>query len=193
MSAGSGASNLGYSEISPLSNINGQYVNVDSTNYSGSFSSNEIPGLNGLPGLSGSKNNIDAAAGKVPGICLKGGAKKLKRKIKNITKHYKKMRRGSKKMRTLKSKLRKRMVSRKMHNKTMHNRRKTKRRRQRGGYSQFMNNMPMSQTYKLGGIDLSPADSALATPAPFTILPNSTNAIDGYNHFTGKGSESEGH
>ena len=193
MSAGSGASNLGYSEISPLSNINGQYVNVDSTNYSGSFSSNEIPGLNGLPGLSGSKNNIDAAAGKVPGICLKGGAKKLKRKIKNITKHYKKMRRGSKKMRTLKSKLRKRMASRKMHNKTMHNRRKTKRRRQRGGYSQFMNNMPMSQTYKLGGIDLSPADSALATPAPFTILPNSTNAIDGYNHFAGKGSESEGH
>ena len=103
------------------------------------------------------------------------------------------MRRGSKKMRTLKIKLRKRMASRKMHNKTMHNRRKTKRRRQRGGYSQFMNNMPMSQTYKLGGIDLSPADSALATPAPFTILPNSTNAIDGYNHFTGKGSESEGH
>ena len=52
---------------------------IEYPNYSGSFSSNEIPGL---PGLAGSKNNIDAAAGVVPGICLfKGGSKKLKRKI----------------------------------------------------------------------------------------------------------------
>ena len=80
MSAGSGASNLGYGEITPLSNVNGNYVNVHNTNNPISFGSNEIPGL---PGLSGSKSNIDAAAGIVPGICLyKGGAKKLKKKIK---------------------------------------------------------------------------------------------------------------
>ena len=76
MSAGSGASNLGYSNIVPLSNINGAYVNVDSSQSPTIFGSNEIPGL---PGLAGTKSNIDAAAGRVPGICLfKGGAKKLK-------------------------------------------------------------------------------------------------------------------
>ena len=77
MSAGSGASNLGYGNINPYNTS--PYVNGTSSNYSGSFSSNEIPGL---PGLAGSKSNIDAAAGIVPGICMyKGGAKKLKRKI----------------------------------------------------------------------------------------------------------------
>ena len=93
--SGSGASNLGYGNINPYSTS--PYVNGTSSTYSGSFSSNEIPGL---PGLAGSKSNIDAAAGIVPGICLfKGGAKKLKRKIKNITRQYKKMKAGSKKMR----------------------------------------------------------------------------------------------
>jgi hypothetical protein len=73
----SGASNLGYSNVIPLSNINNNYVNVHNTNNPSSFGSNEIPGL---PGLVGTKNNIDAAAGKAP--CLfKGGGKKLKRKI----------------------------------------------------------------------------------------------------------------
>ena len=108
--SGSGASNLGYSNIVPFSNVNGQYVNVGSTNNPANFGSNEIPGL---PGLAGAKSNIDAAAGKVPGICLfKGGSKGIKRKIKNITKHYKKMKAGSRKMNSLKLKLRRRMASR---------------------------------------------------------------------------------
>ena len=108
--SGSGASNLGYSNIVPLSNVNGQYVNVGSTNNPANFGSNEIPGL---PGLAGAKTNIDAAAGKVPGICLfKGGTKGLKRKIKNISKQYKKMKAGSKKMKSLKLKLRSRLASR---------------------------------------------------------------------------------
>jgi hypothetical protein len=86
MSAGSNASNLGYGNIAPFSNVNGRFVNIDNSHSPAMFSSNEIPGL---PGLAGAKNNVDAAAGYVPGICLKGGAKKLKRKIKNITKKYK--------------------------------------------------------------------------------------------------------
>ena len=86
MSAGSDASNLGYGNIVPFSNVNGKFVNVDNSHSPATFSSNEIPGL---PGLAGAKSNIDAAAGFVPGICFKGGAKKLKRKIKNITKKYK--------------------------------------------------------------------------------------------------------
>jgi len=86
MSAGSDASNLGYGNVVPFSNVNGKFVNIDNSHNPATFSSNEIPGL---PGLAGAKSNIDAAAGYVPGICLKGGAKKLKRKIKNITKKYK--------------------------------------------------------------------------------------------------------
>ena len=80
MSAGSGASNLGYGNNNPYNTS--PYVNGTSSNYSGSFSSNEIPGTppGPLPGLAGSKLNIDAAAGRVPGICMSGGAKNLKEK-----------------------------------------------------------------------------------------------------------------
>lgn len=111
MSAGSGASNIGYSNINPYSTS--PYVNGTSSNYAGGFGSNEIPGL---PGLAGAKNNIDAAAGVVPGICLfKGGAKKLKRKIKGITRHYKKMKTGSRKTRRFKRTIRRRLTRRKPH------------------------------------------------------------------------------
>jgi hypothetical protein len=81
MSAGSAASNLGYGNVNPYNNS--PYVNGTSSNYSGSFSSNEIPGTppGPLPGLAGAKSNVDAAAGKVPGICMNGGSKQLKKKI----------------------------------------------------------------------------------------------------------------
>jgi hypothetical protein len=212
MSAGSGASNLGYSEIAPLSNVNGQYVNVGSTNYSGSFSSNEIPGP---PGLSGAKSNIDAAAGRVPGICsFKGGAKKLKTKIKNITKQYKKMKGKSKKMKSLKNKLRRNLSSRQlsrgfMGGKTNRSRRnrsasrqlsrgfssgKTRRRnRQRGGYAQYQNNAPITPTYQVAGIPLSYDKLALANPPPVTLLANCTNCVDNYNHYENGGFSSKGH
>jgi len=101
MSAGSDASNLGYGNIAPFSNVNGKFVNIDNSHSPATFSSNEIPGL---PGLAGAKSNIDAAAGYVPGICLKGGAKKLKRKIKNITKKYKMK---NKKLKNIKKSLKK--------------------------------------------------------------------------------------
>ena len=81
MSAGSGASNLGYGNINPYNTS--PYVNGTSSNYSGNFSSNEISGTppGPLPGLAGAKSNIDAAMGIVPGICIQnGGAKKLKEK-----------------------------------------------------------------------------------------------------------------
>jgi hypothetical protein len=107
MSAGSGASNLGYGNVAPLSNINGGYVNVDNSQYAGRFGSNEISGTppGPLPGLAGTKSNIDAAAGIYPGTRLfNGGAKKLKRKIKNITKQYKRMKAGSRKIKSIKRK-----------------------------------------------------------------------------------------
>jgi len=193
MSAGSGASNLGYGNINPYNSS--PYVNGASSNYSGSFSSNEIPGL---PGLAGSKSNIDAAAGIVPGICMyKGGAKKLKRKIKNITKHYKKMKSGSRKMKSFKSKLRRRMASRSMARGRAGGKRTMRRRRsgsrQRGGYSQYQNNMPMTQTYQVAGINVPASQLALANPPPITVLPNCTNCVDNYNHYTNMGFPSRGH
>jgi hypothetical protein len=208
MSAGSGASNLGYGNITPLSNINGSYVNVDNSQYAGRFGSNEIPGTppGPLPGLAGAKSNVDAATGVVPGICLfKGGAKKLKRKIKNITKHYKRMKAGSKKIHRLKSMLKKRAASRKLARSLAGGRRRNisrkisrslaggRRRRQRGGYAQYQNNMPMTPTYQVAGINLPASQLGLANPPPITPLSNCVNCVDNYNHYTNMGFPSKGH
>jgi hypothetical protein len=190
--SGSGASNLGYGNISPFSNINGNYVNVDSSHSPATFGTNEIPGL---PGLAGAKSNIDAAAGKVPGICnFKGGAKLLKKKIKNITKKYKKMKAGSRKSKSFKKNLKKRMFSRTLARKfagvkkTKRNHR-SRSRKQRGGYSQYQNNQPFSLSYSLGGI-LPANQLALANPPPFKV---ENTAVDNYNHYTNRGFPSRGH
>ena len=179
MSAGSGASNLGYGNTAPLSNINGSYVNVDNSQYAGSFGSNEIPGTppGPLPGLAGAKSNIDAAASNVPGICLfKGGAKKLKRKIKNITRHYKRMKAGSRKIKSIKRKLKRRAVSRKLSRSIVRGRRRTYRRhRQRGGYAQYYNNFPDTPTYQVAGINLPASELALANPPPILTLTSLTH------------------
>ena len=198
--SGSGASNLGYGNIFPLSGVNGNYVNVGNTNNPISFGSNQIPGTMGLPGLSGAKNNVDAAAGIVPGICMNGGA--LKRKIKNITRKYRM--KSKRNLTTLKNRVRAR-YSRALalaKSKTGGKKRAVRRSRgrsrsrrsrsQRGGYSQYQNNLPMTQTYSLGGI-LDPKMSALASPPPYEVLPNCVNCVDNYSHFTGKGFPSAGH
>lgn len=184
MSAGSGASNLGYGNSAPLSNVNSQFVNKVSSNWAGSFSSNEVPGL---PGLAGAKSNVDAAAGIVPGI--KGGAKKLKRKIKNITKRYKRMKAGSKKMRSLKRKLRYRAASRRMARSLAGGRRRRSR-RQRGGYSQYQNNQPFSMGYSVGSANLPASQLALANPPP---IQSYNSAIDNLNAYTMRGFPSKGH
>lgn len=196
--SGSGASNLGYGNLNPYSTS--PYVNGTSSTYSGSFSSNEIPGL---PGLAGSKSNIDAAAGIVPGICLfKGGAKKLKRKIKNITRQYKKMKAGSKKMRRIQQRLRSRMASRSLarsfsggkKSRRVQRKRGSKRsKKQRGGYGQYQNNLPLTQTYQVAGIELPASELGLANPPPIRVLPNSTNCVDNYSRFTNTGFPSKGH
>ena len=205
MSAGSGASNLGYGKIAPLSNVNGGYVNVDSSNWPGRFGSNEIsgspPGI--FPqGLAGAKSNIDAAAGIVPGICVyKGGSKNLKRKIKNITKQYKKMKAGSRKMRSMKRRLMNKYRSRSMSRKVSRGfagGRKSSRafagaKRQRGGYAQYQNNLPMTPVYKVAGVNLPASQLGLANPPPYTVLPNSGQCTDNYNHYTMKGFPSRGH
>jgi hypothetical protein len=194
MSAGSGASNLGYSNISPNSNINSLFVNRDSSNWPG-FGSNEIQGTppGPLPGLAGAKSNVDAAAGISPGICLfKGGAKKLKRKIKNITKQYKRMKAGSRKIKSMKRHIRSRAVSR-SRSLTGERRHSRRHRRQRGGYSQYQNNMPMTPTYQVAGVNLPYNQLGRANPPPITTLSNCTNCVDNYNHYSNMGFPSKGH
>ena len=203
MSAGSAASNLGYANITPNSNINSNFVNKDNSHYSGGFGSNQIPGL---PGLAGAKYNVDAAAARVPGICMSGGAKKLKRKIKNITKRYKMPKKSMKRKasgmkRRIKASLSRAMSrTRNMSRARARSigvalaggRRKTRRRRQRGGYSQYQNNSPMTPTYSTGGV-LSASELGLANPVPYKVLDNCTNCVDNYNHFTNSGFPSRGH
>ena len=85
--SGTGASNLGYGNITPGSNINSTYVNVHNSHDPANFTSREI---SGFPGLSGSKWNVDAAKGYDPGICLWKGGKSRKRNNKSIV--YRRMR-----------------------------------------------------------------------------------------------------
>ncbi len=192
--SGSGASNLGYGNIAPFSNVNGAFVNKDSSNAPIGFSSTIVPGTppGPLPGLAGAKNNVDAAAGVVPGICFKGGAKKLKRKIKNITKHYKRMKAGSRKIKSMKRRLRrsvsvKRTRGRSASRRMSRSRSRSRSRGMRGGYGQYQNNLPMTPTYKVAGVDLPASQLALANPPPITVLPNCTNCVDNYNHYSGRG------
>ena len=130
---------------------------------------------------------MNAANSKLGG--MSGGAKKLKRKIKNITKYYKRMKGGSKKLKSLKNKIRRsRGISRQLAG-----RRRTKKyRRQRGGYSQYMNNVPNTPSYQVAGIHLPASQLALANPAPITRLGGSTNCVNDYNHYTNRGTPSKG-
>lgn len=188
---------IGYGNLTPNSNVNPNFVNIGSTNNPSNFGSNEIPGQNGLPGLSGAKWNVDAAASKVPGICMSGGARKIKRKIKNITYNYK-MKGGKRtlkrRVRIMKSKIRSK-YSKKRHGRTCHckmcNRksRRHTRRMMRGGYSQFMNNMPSTASMSMP-IALKPSESALASPTPFAVQ---NTCQDNYSHYSGKSFSSPGH
>jgi hypothetical protein len=52
-----------------------------------------------------------------------------------------------------------------------------------------MGGVPNTPTYQTGSINLSPSESALANPVPFSVLPNCTNCVDNYNHFTNSGKQ----
>lgn len=192
MSVGSAASNLGYGSTYPNSNVNGNFINKDNSHYPGGFGSNEVPGL---PGLAGAKYNVDAAAGYVPGICMKGG----KRKIKNITRRYKmsKSRKGSirKKLQRMKTRVKAAMSralsrSRSRGFNLAGGKSRRKRRAQRGGHSQYMNNQPVDRTFSVGGL-LSADNLGLANPPPYKLLAGS--AYDNYNHYNNTTFPSRGH
>lgn len=175
----------------PLSNINGSLVNVDNSQYSANaFSSNVIPSSVNPNVMPEPQSNVQAAASYIP--CSKGGTKIKRRKINKISRMYKmkRSRRIQKTKSRLRAKYAKRTISR--------GRKRTAKRSQRGGmpnypagYSQYQNNMPMTQTYSLGG-KLDASDSALANPAPVNVLKNTGSCTDNYNHYTNQGFPSRG-
>lgn len=203
----SGSSNLGYANQTPNGDIQSQWVRADGAQYSAHLSSNQISGTppGPLPGLAGAKDNVDAAASRLP---MSGGA--WKRKIKNITKQYKTMKAGSRRIHRLKSRLRNRSrhISRKIsrgrarsmgrasfvggRRRRTHTRRTRRhhrhRRYQHGG--QYMSNQPTTQTYQVAGIPLRHQDMALATPPPVSVLNNCVNCVDNYNHYLNQGTSS---
>ena len=67
------------------------------------------------------------------------------------------------------------------------------RRHLKGGYSQYQNNLPMTNVYSLADVNLSASESALANPPPYQPLSNCVNCVDNYNHYTNMGFPSRGH
>jgi hypothetical protein len=177
--SGTCASNIGYGKFVPNSNVNARFVNIGNTDYSGGFSSNQIPGFPNYPGLPAAKSNVAAAAGVIP---HRGGSKNIKRKIKNITKKYKMNKKTLRKRASiLRKKIKKRITKHKRH------------RQRGGGYIQYQNNMPYTPSYSTAGIYLNANNSSLANPVPYRILPSSGSCQDNYNHYTGKSFSSRGH
>jgi hypothetical protein len=168
-------------------------VNLDASHYAGSaFTSTVNPSTvnpNVLPSIS---SNVQAAAASK----IVGGRKINRRKINKISRKYKmkgSRRHVSRRVRRMKSRVRSRMQMRRRSAKRSRSRshRRSASRGQKGGYAQYQNNMPLTQTYSTGG-HLSPSLSALASPVPYKVLSNNTSCVDNYNHFTGAGFPSRG-
>jgi hypothetical protein len=204
MSGGSDASNLGYGNSNPLSNINASFVDKNAYNGGPFFSDNIISGTppGPLPGLSGTKSNILSAAGVYNASGGSRRIRKIKNKIKNITKYYKKMKGGSRKIKSIKNRIKKRLLSRRLRRSRAYkfsggrrNRKSiaiSRNRNMKGGWSQYQNNTPITPTYQVAGINLPSSQLSLANPPPITTLCNSTNCVDNYNHYTNKGFPSKG-
>jgi len=200
----------------PLANVNPSLVNVDNSSYSGGFGSTETSrefSLNPTPVTSAQA--ACASALQMGGGRRKKHHKTIKLRIKKIASKYKKMK-GGKRL-TLKS-AKKQLLSvinlikadnSKTKSKKGRNTRKSSRKYKKGGfplgraggsrrrryyqkggtYHQYMGSVPNTPSYQTGSINLSPSESALANPVPFSVLPNCTNCVDNYNHFTNSGKQ----
>jgi hypothetical protein len=102
------------------------------------------------------------------------------------------MKAGSRKIKSIKRRLRSRAASRRLARTLSGGRRSRRHRRQRGGYSQYQNNMPLTGVFSVGSPNLPPNLLALANPPPITKLSNCVNCVDNYNHYTNMGFPSKG-
>lgn len=197
MSSGSGASNYGYGNITPNSNVNSDYVNIDGSTYTGNFGSNMIPkSIHSLPEPA---DNIVAASGTWDGSGgrrnnvrnvykrMKAGKKRSTRtkSLKRFSKtgrrklHMKKSRKGGKRH-TKSRKLRKTRKTHKKHPRKSRKMRKTYRMKGGMGYSQYQSNVPFTPGYAVAGVDVAPTMSATANPPPYETY---NHCQDNYNHY----------
>ena len=172
----------------PLSNIDRNLVNPDGSHYSADFTSNVNPATVNPNVLPEPTSNVQAIAAS------KGGAKINRAKINKISRKYKM--KGSRKSFIKRTKRRLRSkYAKKSRTKT---RKGGRSRKQRGGmpnypagHTQYLNNVPMTQTYSVGS-QLSSSESALANPPPITTLCNNGSCVDNYNHNINSGFPSRG-
>lgn len=178
--AGSGASNLGYAEIEPNSNIDGLFVNKYNSDYSAWFTDTTIP----THGSRGTSNNVLAAKGVAS--CQRGGGGSVGRRKKRTIKKTLKNNKSIYYIRKMKKRLSKKMkMNRRRKGSKKYGVAKKKyrtRRNMRGGYDQYANNVPYTPNYSTGG-PLPAGLSALANPAPYHVLENHGTCPDNYNHF----------
>jgi len=170
-----------------VSSINSTLANPDSSSYSATLlSSNVNPASVNPSALPEPANSIEAVKPFIAGMNMNGGGSRSKRskihrkRINNISNMYK-MKGSRKTIRRRISKIKSRLRSR-FSTKSRKNHKRSNRKRvgMKGGYSgQYLSNVPYTPTYSTGG-HLSPSLSALATPAPYHLLPNT--AIDNLNH-----------
>jgi hypothetical protein len=170
--------------------FNKDLVNVTASHNSGfGFTSTVDPRCVNPAVLPAISNNVQAAAASK----IVGGRKINRRKINKISGKYKM--KGSRRhvIKRMKSRVRSRFNKRSAKRSRSHRRSRSHKRSrgQKGGYAQYQNNMPMTQTYSTGGY-LSPSSSALASPVPYQVLSNCTNCVDNFSKFTNSGFPSRG-
>ena len=151
------------------------------------FSSNVNPASINPRALPEQPNSVQVIKSFIPGLKMSGGSKRKrsrihKKRINNISSMYKM--KGSRKtirrrIRQIKSRLRRRigMKSRKNHKRSNRNASKG----MIGGHSQHLNNVPHTPNMSTGG-PLHVSLSALANPVPYQRIFNS-DGLDNLNHF----------
>jgi hypothetical protein len=126
-----------------------------------------------------------------------------RRRRRTVTKHRRSSKGGTRRLSCTKGHKKshhKKSHHKKIYHKKSHHKKSHRRTRRsiRGGYAQYMNNLPTSISYSTSGT-LTPSNSALANPAPINKVSNL--AIDNLNHYkpnaygmtgTGMGTPSRG-
>jgi len=181
--------------VAPFENVNGKLVNIDASNWPGSFGSTETSLQFGLPAV---RNNVAAAAASA----LTGGSRRktMRRKIKNIANKY---RMPPRKRRSMKKRLIKNLKGGYIISKSKKNKRRRSsnssssgRARGRGrgskkfrggAYHQFGSQIPNTPSYTTPGFKVDSSESALANPAPYSVNGGAGTCTDNYNHYTNKG------
>ena len=168
------------------------HVNWDGSHTTNMFSDNTNPRSLNPNVLPEPVNNIQAAKSEVSCATLNatGGGHRYRKKI---SRKYKKRMMRSRRSRSRRGGRRHRSGGRKSHRRHCTRRHKHSRRcrRMRGGYSQYQNNMPLTNSFSTGA-PLPSNLSALANPPPYHELSRCANCVDNYNHYTNQGFPSRG-